>query len=326
MTAATGLTEAATFIPEIWSDEIVAAYKANLVLANLVKKMPMQGKKGDKIHVPAPTRGSANAKAENTAVTLIGNTESEVAIDINQHYEYSRLIEDIVSKQALTSLRQFYTGDAGYALAKQVDTHLFACATAFDGGALVLAPATDGTDHDSATGDGGVFFNDATNGATKFAIDTVVDADVFDDAFFRNMIQKLDDADVPMDNRFLIVPPSQKNTLLGIDRYVSADFTGQRGVQNGKIGELYGIDIYCSTNCPVIETAAAGAAGLTVDCRGALLAHRDTLVLAEQMGVRSQAQYKQEYLADLLTSDTLYGVQVLRDDAGFMLALPDLAA
>jgi len=31
-------TTAANFIPEIWSDEIVAAYKKNLVLANLVMK------------------------------------------------------------------------------------------------------------------------------------------------------------------------------------------------------------------------------------------------------------------------------------------------
>jgi hypothetical protein len=29
-------TTGATFIPEIWSDEIVAAYKKNLVLANLL--------------------------------------------------------------------------------------------------------------------------------------------------------------------------------------------------------------------------------------------------------------------------------------------------
>lgn len=32
-------TTAATFIPEIWSDEIIAAYKNNLVLANAVNKM-----------------------------------------------------------------------------------------------------------------------------------------------------------------------------------------------------------------------------------------------------------------------------------------------
>ena len=40
-------TTAATFIPEIWSDEIIAAYKKNLVAANLFKKMSFVGKKGD---------------------------------------------------------------------------------------------------------------------------------------------------------------------------------------------------------------------------------------------------------------------------------------
>lgn len=45
-------TTAATFIPEIWSDEIVAAYKKNLVAANLIKKMNFKGKKGDVVHIP----------------------------------------------------------------------------------------------------------------------------------------------------------------------------------------------------------------------------------------------------------------------------------
>ena len=40
-------TTAAAFIPEIWSDEIVAAYKKGLVAANLFKKMSFKGKKGD---------------------------------------------------------------------------------------------------------------------------------------------------------------------------------------------------------------------------------------------------------------------------------------
>jgi len=54
MTGAIGKTEAAVFIPELWSDEIVAAYKKNLVLANLVNKMSMVGKKGDTLHIPKP--------------------------------------------------------------------------------------------------------------------------------------------------------------------------------------------------------------------------------------------------------------------------------
>ena len=57
-------TSAATFIPEIWSDEVIAGYEKSLVLANLVKKMAMTGKKGDTLHIPKPTRGSASAKAE----------------------------------------------------------------------------------------------------------------------------------------------------------------------------------------------------------------------------------------------------------------------
>ncbi len=40
------VTTAAKFIPEIWSDEIVAAYKKNLVLANVINKMNFKGKKG----------------------------------------------------------------------------------------------------------------------------------------------------------------------------------------------------------------------------------------------------------------------------------------
>jgi len=44
--------------------------------------------------------------------------------------------------------------------------------------------------------------------------------------------------------------------------------------------------------------------------------HRDALCLIEQMGVRTQTQYKQEYLGDLFTADTIYGVGELRDYAG----------
>ena len=117
-------TTQAVFIPEIWSDEIIAAYKRTLLLANLVSKMPMTGKKGDTIHVPKPTRGAVAAKVSGQAVTMQSDVESEVVVLIDQHFEYSRFIEDITEKQALNSMRAFYTGDAEYALAKKVDTDL----------------------------------------------------------------------------------------------------------------------------------------------------------------------------------------------------------
>ena len=297
-------TSAATFIPEIWSDEVIAAYQKSLVLANLVKKISMTGKKGDTLHIPKPVRGDAHAKAENTAVTVQNATESEVQVTINKHFEYSRLIEDITETQALASLRQFYTGDAGYALAKQVDSSLFELGKSFgdNGGDYI------GT---------GSWYMDASTGLTAYAADTVAAADVFTDEGFRDLIQKMDDADVPMDNRCLVVPPSVRNEIMGLTRYSSSDFVDGRVVNNGQIGNIYGIDIFVSSNCPIVETAADNAAG--GDVKQAMLFHKDAMVLAEQLGVRSQTQYKQDFLATLYTADTLYGTAVLRPDAAFNL-------
>ena len=175
----TALTEAATFVPEIWSDEIIAAYQKNLKMAPLVKKISMSGKKGDKLHIPKPTRGDANAKAADTAVTIIANTESELTIDINRHFEYSRLIEDIVEVQALSSLRQFYTEDAGYSLAVRVDTDLHSAGTGFgNGGAIVHTGSVAPTDYQHT----GCFFNEGGT-TTQYTDDTAVAADVFSDAF-----------------------------------------------------------------------------------------------------------------------------------------------
>jgi len=72
------ITTSANFIPELWSDEVIGAYKQNLVLANLVTKMSHKGKKGDTIHIPKPARGSASVKAAGSQVTLIADTAGVV--------------------------------------------------------------------------------------------------------------------------------------------------------------------------------------------------------------------------------------------------------
>ena len=302
-TPAVTVTTAATFIPEIWSDEIVAAYKKNLVAANLVKRMNYKGKKGDTVHVPSPTRGSASAKAASTAVTLIAATESEVQVLIDKHYEYSRLIEDIVEVQALSSLRSFYTEDAGYALARQVDTDLIRLGRAFNG-------ATIGT-NDYATSAASTKAYIGSDGTTAYNSSTS-NAAALTDAAIRRTIQRLDDNDTPMDGRFFIIPPSSRNTLMGLARYTEQAFVGEAGsnntIRNGEIGNLYGMPVFVTSNADF----GAGNSGADRIC---LMGHRDSMVLVEQVGIRSQTQYKQEYLATLYTADTLYGVKAMRTAA-----------
>ena len=293
-------TTAATFIPELWSDEIIAAYKQNLVMANLVSKMSFKGKKGDTLHIPKPTRGSAAIKAASTQVTLQAATESEVQVLVNKHYEYSRLIEDITEAQALASLRKFYTGDAGYALAKQVDTDLVQLGRGVNGG-----NGTAAYNKAVLAGDGSTLYVDATNVGNAIT-----------DAGIRKIIQTLDDQDVPMDGRVLVLPPVARNTMMGLARFTEQAFTGETGggntIRNGEIGNVYGVKVYVTTNADTATTNTT---------RIGMMFHKDAFVLAEQMGVRSQTQYKQEYLGTLFTSDMLYGVKELRDEAAVAIAM-----
>ena len=311
-------TAAGTFIPEIWSDEVIAAYQKNLKMAPLVKRLAMSGKKGDVIHIPKPIRGAASAKAEAVAVTIQANLETELQVVVDRHFEYSRLIEDIVEVQALSSLRQFYTEDAGYQLALKVDTDLINAATGFGDGTRTQTPAATGANWVNSNS---YYFN-AAAGLAAYAVDTVATGDNFTDLGFREAIKLMDDADVPMDGRVLVIPPASRKSIMGIERYVSSDFVGGRGVESGLIGNLYGVDVYVSSNCPVVETGAENGAS-SLDTRGCLFFHKDALVMAEQMAVRSQTQYKQEYLSTLYTADTLYGVETYRPEAGFILAVAD---
>jgi hypothetical protein len=122
-----------------------------------------------------------------------------------------------------------------------------------------------------------------------------------------------------MDGRFFIIPPSSRNTLMGLARYTEQAFVGNgNAIRNGEIGQLYGIPVFTTSNADF----GAGSSGLDRIC---LMGHRDAMILIEQVGVRSQTQYKQEYLATLYTADTLYGVSALRAAASSGAALSSSA-
>ena len=71
--------------------------------------------------------------------------------------------------------------------------------------------------------------------------------------------------------------------------------------------------MFVSTNCDTTTTSSN---------RVGLLMHRSAMALVTQVDIRMQTQYKQEYLADLMTADTIYGVGELRNDAGVAFVVP----
>jgi N4-gp56 family major capsid protein len=280
-------------------DEIMAAHKKNVVLASLVRKLNVKGKKGDTVKLPKPTRGSATAKVADTIVTTQTAAGSSVTVSLTAHFEYSRLIEDIAEVHALASMRKFYTDDAGYALAVQKDTSIFQAARTLNGGS-----GTDDWSGAVIAGDGTTAFTDASDNASAIT-----------DAGIRRVIQVLDDNDIPMSDRFLVIPPVGRRIMMGLARFTEQAFVGDgKTIRNGKLGDVYGVSVHVSNNCPSPDTATTVKIGL--------LAHRDALLLAEVLGPRVQTQYKQEYLATLLTADTIYGVAEAYDKGGVAMAMP----
>lgn len=311
VTNPTTVTTAANFIKELWSDEVLAVYKANTVMVPLVQSMPFAGQKGDTVRIPLPSRGAVNAKAAGTGVTINVETAGIWTMTIDQHFEYSRFIEDIAKIQALDSMRQFYTDDAGYAHALSLDTALHGLGAQFAG--ADAAPRTAGTAYSKAVigGDGSTVY-DATGASNATALT---------DAGIRRAIQYMDDNNIPHRMRQIVVPPVEKNNLLGIDRFTEQSFVGEVGngnsIRTGLIGDLYGIPVYVSSNCATLTSGDSSQTN-----RVCLFFQKEAMVLAEQLAPRAQEQYKQEFLASLFTVDTIYGLGTPRPEAGIAMVVP----
>ena len=123
----------------------------------------------------------------------------------------------------MSSLRKFYTDDAGYALAKQVDNDL---ATLFE------VFSNDAANPGVVGGTAASMYEKAVIGSTGSTLYTGNSSNAADisDAGIRAMLLRLDDVDVPMDNRALVIPPVAANDMLGIARFTEQSFTSQSSI------------------------------------------------------------------------------------------------
>ncbi len=285
----------------MWQDEVTAKYKKNLVLANLVIQIDHTGKKGDTIHLPSAARSSASNiyGSQGSVLSFSVATETETTLTINQHWVNAKQIPDVVEMQALGSLRRFYTDDLGYSLAVAQDSYLWTTARLL-AGASADAGAVIG-------GDGSTAWDSTANTNTG-------NGSALTDAGLRKLIQTLDDKDVPGTDRYLVIPPVEKNRLLGISRFTEQAFTGESGgsnsIRNGYVGDIYGTPVYVSSNSPTVA-----ATDTTTNYRLVLYAHKEAMALATQQKPRVQAQMKLEALSDILVADVLFGACVIQTTA-----------
>jgi hypothetical protein len=137
-------TTAAAFIPELWSEAILGYAEAQFSLKDKVtdfSSLLVGG--GDIINIPKVTEETAAEKAADTAVTYGANTDSSVALSVNQHFYEAKRIEDIVKVQESADLFNMYAKSMGYALAKKVESYIASVIQGATGNDVTLA--TDNT-------------------------------------------------------------------------------------------------------------------------------------------------------------------------------------
>ncbi len=296
--------EAGAFVPEQWSNEVIAPYKNSRILAGLVTRWNFVGQFGDTIHVPTFVRGSANSKSVESVVTpnVTNSTLTDVAID--QHIEYTVLIEQFAETQAMPSMRKAYVDDAGYAISRKVDWDLHMLGRT-QGSAPSVGGNVTGADYGDA-----VIGSDGSTTWDPTASGNAGNAAALADAGIRRMLRSMDDLNVPQEGRSWVIPPVELESLRGIARFTEQAFVGDGNtIRTGRIGNLYGVPVFVTSNCPNVLDGASSN-----DQRAGLLIHRAAFVLVEQLKIQAVNAYLSEFLATQLTWHTIYGVSEVRGE------------
>lgn len=276
-TAPVTITTHATYIPEIWAEELRAFREINTVMRQLVYNYPFEGSVGDTIHVPALGRLTVITVSEGGDDANSVNTEGEFSGVITRHRGVRVQIPDRAGKQSKFDIAAAYIPSAGKSLAEDLDAHMLSLESGFQGGTR-------------REGDGTVLAG--------------VGADVTD-LGFRTILEILDVANVPFDDRFGVFHPRQKNVILGIARFTEYQMLGQGNmpIRTGLLGELYGVPIYFTTN-----TATVGSND------GNLVGQREAILLAMQQDIRVQTDYILQNWSGLIALDYLGQAFEFRDD------------
>tara|TARA_R110000851_G_scaffold205753_1_gene357784 strand:+ start:220 stop:1113 length:894 start_codon:yes stop_codon:yes gene_type:complete len=268
------------FIPEIWADGIYKYFERKSLFRGLVDDYSaLVGAKGygDAINIPEMSLVTASNKVKDADVSYDGTATTTTQLALDKHKYVAKLFEDVALIQSEADLVAKYSRMMGEALARQVDTDIWA---ELDGLSATMDLSSDNT---------------------------------LTSAKFEEALAVLGEADIPyMDGECaMVVNPTLFADILnpsaGISQYFirnDAVGEGNRGLRSGMVGSLYGIDLYMS------NTVSSALADGTV--AGAIF-HRTACAFASQQQVRVQSEYSIDALGTKVVSDLMYGVKKIDD-------------
>jgi hypothetical protein len=275
------------FRPEIWSAALLVALQKRLVYAGPgVVNRDYEGEisaAGDTVRITSvsdPTIGTYSANSTVIAPEELTDTQRTLVVDQAKYFAF--FVDDVDARQAKGDVIPTALMRAAYKLADQADQYVAGLYTGIQSANAVNTGST----------------------ITFTAIGTTATEEFYNKVLVPLKV-KLDEANVPTEGRYCIVPPWGHAMLLLSSLFSRVDGAGSNeSARNGLVGRAAGFDILMSNNTPV----PAGS-------RNIVTAGVDSaLSFAEQIN-KTEAYRPEAKFADAVKGLYLYGGKLVRPDA-----------
>ena len=269
------------FRPEVWSAQLLVALRKALVFAqaNVVNR-DYEGEitaAGDTVRITSisdPTIGTYVPNS--TVITPEELTDAQRTLVIDQAKYFAFKVDDIDARQARGNVMPEAMNRAAYKLRDVVDQYIAGFYTS------VPAASSLGT----------------------ISVTSTTPTDAYDKVLVPLKVA-LDEANVPTEGRWTVIPPWLHGRLLLDSRFVKANEAGtDTGLRNGQVGRAAGFDILASNN--VVNT--------TGDDYAVLAGTSAAISYAEQIN-KVEAYRPEASFSDAVKGLHLWGAKVVRPEA-----------
>lgn len=275
------------FVPEIWSAALLVALQKRLVYAGPgVVNRDYEGEitqAGDTVRITSisdPTIGTYTPNV--TSVVPEELTDAQRTLVVDQAKYFAFFVDDVDQRQAKGDVIPTAMQRAAYKLADQADQYVAGLYTGIQSGNAVNSGST----------------------ITFTAIGSTATEEFYNKVLVPLKV-KLDEANVPTEGRYCVIPPWGHAMLLLSSLFSRFDGQGSNEVsRNGMVGRAAGFDILVSNNTPV------PSAGRNIATAGV----SDALSFAEQVN-KTEAYRPEAKFADAVKGLYLYGGKLIRPDA-----------
>lgn len=294
------------FIAKLWAAAVQLPFQQNLVFGQpSVVNRKYEGdlkKMGDTVNVTTITAPTIGTYTKGSDLTIQALTDAQLQLVVNKGEYYAFYVNDIDEIQAAGDFESAGLWEAGIGLRDAMDKYI--ASICYGGGATANRYGR------------AVIVNGGTNLAGSgqvLAYNVLV-----------TLREKLDKQSVPLEGRYVVVPPEFMSGLLLDNRFIRVNESGtSEGLRNGLVGRVTGFDVLVSNNLRTVNqsdgTSGANTADLVV-----VAGVPDAISCAQQL-VETEAIRSPTQFADIVRGVNIYGAQVMRS-AGIATATCTFAA